>query len=202
MKRALVAYTTKAGSTTEVAEAVGRALAGGELQVEVRRLEEVRDLTPYSAVVVGAPMILGWHRRAVRFVRRHRAFLATVPLALFFTAMQVTRAPDEGSSHPFPVLIDPRVSRDPARPEGLSFKERRTTAGWYFRPLERLLGSLRPVGAAFLCGKLDYRKLAIPQMLFVMLVIGARPGDFRNWELIDSWARDLRPLLTKGGKGP
>jgi len=87
VKRVLVAYETMAGSTVEVAQAIGEELARSGLQVEVRPIGEVRDLRGYDAVVVGAPMILGWHRSARRFLRRHRQALQHIPLAVFVMAI-------------------------------------------------------------------------------------------------------------------
>ena len=193
MKRILVASTTNAGSTAEVAEAIRRGLVSPEAAVETRRIEEVRDLGGYTAVVLGGPMIVGWHRRAARFLRARRRELARVPVALFFTAMQVTRAATE---HGFPILLDPRLLAEPARPGRLSFKERHTTVDSYLRPVRAALAEVRPVSAAFFAGKLDYAKLSFPHMLFVMLIIGAAPGDSRNWELIGSWAQDIQKELT------
>ncbi len=194
MKRILVAFSTNAGSTAEVAEAIRKGLEGPEAAVETRRLEEVRDLGGYAAVVLGGPMIVGWHRRTARFLRVRRRELARVPVALFFTAMQVTRAGGE-QDHGFPVLLDPRLLTEPARPGRLSFKERHTTVESYLRPVRAALAEVRPVSAAFFAGKLDYGKLSFLHMLFVMLIIGATPGDSRNWELIGSWARDIRKEL-------
>ncbi len=192
VKRILVAYTTNAGSTAEVAEALGRSLEGPEAAVEVRRAEEVRDLAGYTAVLLGGPMIVGWHCRAARFLRARRRELARVPVALFFTALRVTRT---STGHGFPILVDPRLEVEPARPGRLSFKERRTTVEGYLHPVRAALAEVRPVGAAFFAGKLDYRKLSLPHLLFVMLIIAARPGDSRDWELIGSWARNLRKEL-------
>jgi menaquinone-dependent protoporphyrinogen oxidase len=160
MKRILVAYSTNVGSTAEVAETIGQALQGPEAAIEVRRLEEVRDLGGYEAVVLGGPMIVGWHRRAARFLRARRRELARVPVALFFTAMQVTRTSAE-QQHGFPVLLDPRLVSEPARPGHLSFKERNTTVASYLRPIRT-----------------------------------ATPGNSRNWELIGSWAREIRKGLA------
>jgi menaquinone-dependent protoporphyrinogen oxidase len=201
MKKILVAFCTQSGSTAEVAEAIRDALAEDGLEVEARRMGEITDLGPYAAAVVGGPMILGWHRQAVRFLRRHRDALARIPTALFFTAMQVTRAGDE-DGHGLLIRLDPRVVKEPARAGRLGFKERFSTVAYYLRPLRRLLATIRPVGAAFLAGKLDYRALKLPQMLFVLLVIAARPGDFRNWELIRSWAAELRPRLAADREAP
>ena len=63
------------------------------------------------------------------------------------------------------------------------------------------LKQIAPVGMAFFTGKLDYRALKFPQMLFVMIFIQARPGDFRNSDLIQEWAETLKArLLGKDGK--
>jgi menaquinone-dependent protoporphyrinogen IX oxidase len=57
---------------------VSDGLSNADITVEVHRLEEVTDLALYAAVVIGAPMILGWHRAAQKFVKRHAAALSHV----------------------------------------------------------------------------------------------------------------------------
>ena len=66
MKRILVTYATMAGSTADVAKTVGDEIAKSGAQVDVLPLGEVKDLAAYDGVVVGAPMIMGWHRAARR----------------------------------------------------------------------------------------------------------------------------------------
>ncbi len=51
----LVTYASRLGSTVGVAEAIGETLMDYGAQVEVRRMEDVTDLAPYSAVVAGIP---------------------------------------------------------------------------------------------------------------------------------------------------
>ncbi|HUV07186.1 MAG TPA: flavodoxin domain-containing protein, partial [Spirochaetia bacterium] len=121
MKRILVAYCTNAGSTAEVAGAITEALAGDGMEVDLKRFDEIADLPAYSAVVVGGPMIIGWHRKAVRFLKKNRRSLSRVPVALFFTAMQITKTGSE-NGYGFPVLLDPRAAKDPADPARLKFK--------------------------------------------------------------------------------
>jgi menaquinone-dependent protoporphyrinogen oxidase len=50
----LVTYASRLGSTAGVAEAIGKTLAENGAEVEIRRMEDVTDLTPYSAVVAGS----------------------------------------------------------------------------------------------------------------------------------------------------
>jgi menaquinone-dependent protoporphyrinogen oxidase len=199
MKRILVAYSTNAGSTAEVAEAIGKSLEGPQVEVRVLPIQQVRDLDGYTGVVLGGPMIVGWHRRAARFFRARRRELARVPVALFFTAMRITRDGSDGGSRPepgFPVLLDPRLLAEPTRPGRLSFKERQTTVASYLRPVRAAIAAVHPVSAAFFAGRLDYGKLPFLHMLFAMLIIGARPGDSRDWQLIASWARGLREEMA------
>jgi menaquinone-dependent protoporphyrinogen oxidase len=80
----LVAYATKYGSTQEVAEAVGATLREHGLRTEVRPACEVRTLDGYSAVVLGAALYMGhWHKDASSFLKRHRAELVGLPVAIF-----------------------------------------------------------------------------------------------------------------------
>jgi len=80
----LIAYATRYGSTQEVAEAVGARLREQGLTVEVRRAREVQSLDRFQAVVVGAPLYIGsLLREARKFLNRHRASLARMPVALF-----------------------------------------------------------------------------------------------------------------------
>ena len=50
----LVAYASRAGSTSRVAEAIGKTLAESGAQVEVRLMKDVKDPAPYRVVVAGS----------------------------------------------------------------------------------------------------------------------------------------------------
>src|SRR5689334_1913637 len=91
MKKILVAYATMAGSTVEVARAVAEEIVSSDVQVDVLPLSEVKQLDMYDAVVIGAPMIMGWHRAALRFLRNNRRSFQHIPLAVFVTCMRLTQ---------------------------------------------------------------------------------------------------------------
>jgi menaquinone-dependent protoporphyrinogen oxidase len=188
--KVLVAYTTNAGSTSEVAEAIAGQLRKEGATVEMRRLEEIDDLGAYQAVVVGGPMIVGWHRGAVRFLKKHQSALSRMPVAYFFTAMSLTRTGDTHLNG-VPVHIDPNLPKEPKNATRLSLKERYATVERYLGPALRAAPQVSPVSVGFFGGKLDYSRLKLLQMLFVMLIIQIQPGDRRNWPAIQEWAAGL-----------
>ncbi len=196
--RILVAYASNSGSTAEVAKVVGTELARDGAQVDVRPISELSgaDLSPYDAVVVGAPMILGWHRDAERFVKANRAALSRVPVAFFVTLLSLVKT-DAGTPASVPLYVDPKLAKSPRAPGRLSLKERFATLGNYLAPILKSTGSIKPVSIAFFGGKLDMGRLKFLQMLFIMLIVGATPGDYRNWDAIRGWARELGAALAE-----
>ncbi len=193
-KKILVAYTTNSGTTADVAQAIGEELGKDGAQVDVRRVEEVTGLDSYTAVVVGGPMILGWHRTAVKFVKEHQQALSRVPVAYFLTAMSLTQT-GETSVDGAPIYVDAKLAKAPKDAARLSFRERYATATNYLRPVLKAAPSVKPVSAGFFGGKLELYRLNLWQKLFVLLIIQAQPGDFRHWPVIREWAAGLRPTL-------
>jgi len=55
----LIAYTSRTGSTGEVAETIAQVLRREGVPVDVRRVQEVKDLTPYQAVLIGSAIRMG-----------------------------------------------------------------------------------------------------------------------------------------------
>lgn len=80
----LVAFATRYGSTQEVAETVATALRDTGLEVDLRRLRDVKSLECYQAVVLGAPLqMFRWHKDALSFLKRHREALLQLSTAVF-----------------------------------------------------------------------------------------------------------------------
>ncbi len=194
----LVAYTTNSGSTEEVAKVIGEVLNSTGCRAEVRRIEEVVSLDGFGAVILGGPMILGWHRAARRFVARQRQTLQRVPLAIFCTAMSLTQ-PGETTWEGIPLAVDPKLAKPPKDPGRLSLRERYASVGNYLSPILKAGGGLRPAAVAFFGGKLDLMHLGLLPQLFVMLIVQARPGDLRNWSFIRGWAAELGSSWVKPG---
>lgn len=82
--RVLVAYSSKNRSTAEIASWIGEGLRDRGLDPDVAPAEEVADITPYDAVVLGSAVYIGrWRRAASKFARHHRHRLSRVPVWLF-----------------------------------------------------------------------------------------------------------------------
>ncbi len=200
MKRVLVAYATMAGSTAEVAQAVGEEIARGDLQVDVLPLSEAQDIEAYDAVVVGGPMIMGWHRAALRFLRSHRRAFQRIPLAVFVMAISLTQTSDMNVSG-VPVTVDEKLPRSPEQEGRLKFKERYARLANYLRPILRATQPVKPVSIGVFGGRLEYGRLKWWAVLFVMLIIQAPAGERRNWPAIRAWAAGL-PAAFQLETGP
>jgi menaquinone-dependent protoporphyrinogen oxidase len=190
MKKILVAYATMAGSTAEVAQKVGDVLASRGLQVEVLPISAVSSLNAYDGVVVGGPMIMGWHREAVRFLKQNRAALQRVPLAVFITAMSLTQT-GETSVEDVSVFVDEKLPKPPKAAGSLSFRERYARLGNYVRPILAAVRPGQPASLGVFGGRLEYGRLKWWAVLFAMLIIQAPAGDRRNWDAIQTWAHGL-----------
>ncbi len=190
MSRILVVYTTNSGSTGEVAEAVAEELRLQEHTAEVKESRQVGSMADYDSVIIGAPMILGWHNTARRFIRRHRAELAGKKTAYFACALSLTRTPAVDTS-PIPLLLDPGLVKEPARAGKISLQESFTTLEYYLKPMLAAARSVKPVSVAFFNGKLETYRLKWWQAAFVMVVVRAVPGDYRDFDLVKSWAKSL-----------
>jgi menaquinone-dependent protoporphyrinogen oxidase len=194
VSKVLIIYSTNSGSTREVAEAVAEELKQNGHTAEVKNIQTVTSVDEYDAVVVGAPMIFGWHQTARSFIRKFQFDLAQKKVAYFACAMRLTEVSGE-KIPPLSLALDPSLAVKPAKPGSLSLKERFTTVGYYLNPMVKTGPAIKPVSIAFFNGKLEMFKLKWWQAAFVMLVVQGVPGDYRDWNYIKSWSKSLSSLL-------
>ncbi len=193
MKKVLVTYITHSGTTRDVAEAIAEEISKTGFEAQVFELAEVKSTNDFDAVVIGAPMIIGWHRSALNYLKTHKAELASKPVALFLTAMSLTESPSP-EMQGVDLHIDQKLITPPQKPGRFSFKESFTTLKHYLAPvLKAAPTNLKAL--AFFGGRLDMYRLKWYDALFVMLVVGAKPGEKRNWPDIRAWGASLPALL-------
>ena len=166
----LVTYASRNGSTAGVADAIGKILAESGAQVDVLPMQEVADLTPYRAVVVGSA-IRGqkWLPEAMQFMRDYQPELSRKPFASFMVCITLSMA--NASDYL----------------EGLK--------SW----MSPVRDMLHPVSEGYFAGALDFSKLPfslnVLAMRFVVLIGVWKQGDHRDWNAIQLWAKSLGPLL-------
>jgi len=177
-----------------VAEAVAAELNQNGHTAEVMRIEEVTAVNAYDAVVVGAPMIFGWHSAARGFVKKYQGELASKKVAYFACAMRLTQAPEEAFAN-VPLTLDPSLAALPVKAGALSIKEYFSTLGYYLRPMLKAAVSIQPVNVAFFNGKLEM----FPAEMVAGRVCDDRgPGhtrDYRDWDAIKSWSKSISAII-------
>jgi menaquinone-dependent protoporphyrinogen oxidase len=193
-RRVLVVYATRHGSTTKVAETVAEELRAAGCEADARTVGDAATTAGYDAVVIGGPMIFGWHKEAVKWVKARRDALAAVPVAYFVTAASLT---EDGGDAVDGVSIykDSWLAKKPGNPDKLSYRQRYARPSHYLGDILEKTAPLRPRQAAFFAGSVDLTTMGMCEKLFVMLVIGASPGDGRHWDAVREWSRGLPAAL-------
>jgi menaquinone-dependent protoporphyrinogen oxidase len=132
--KVLIAYASRAGSTAEIATAIGETLAAHGAAVDVLPLKSVTSLAGYRAVVIGSAIRFGsWLPEAVKFVEQNRQALSQRPLAIF--AAHILNTDDDETSRqnrqqylaPVRKLVTPRAEAlfaGVGDPKKVSFVER------------------------------------------------------------------------------
>jgi menaquinone-dependent protoporphyrinogen IX oxidase len=193
MQKVLVTYITHSGTTRDVAEAIAEEITKTGHEAELLPLDQVQDTTNYSAMVFGAPMIIGWHKDALAYLKKHKTELSQKPLALFLTGMSLVDSPRPNLPG-VEIHADPKFALPPQNPKRLNHKESFSTIKNYLAPVIKVAPqSLKAIG--MFGGRLDYYRLKWWEVAFVMLVVGAKPGEKRNWPDIRAWAAGLPTQL-------
>ena len=170
--RTLIAYASRAGSTAEVAEAIGEVLRESGIDVDVRAVKDVADIAGYDALILGSAIWAGKPLPEMRrFVADQRDAMSGMPTAYF-------------------ILCDLLREYTPAN---------RQVALDYVRPLRKLH---EPVSVGMFAGRRDFSKVHPLLSWVLKRVFRLVEGDFRDWEQIRAWAVTVAARLTQGAPEP
>ena len=170
LNKILVTYASRAGSTADVAEAIGKTLTENGIQVDVIPMQDVKDLSNYRAVVAGSAIRAAkWLPEAAQFIQSHRAELAQKPFAMFTVCITLAMSNTE--------------------------QYRSAVRNW----TTPMRAQVDPFSEGLFAGMLDFSKLPLnwdTLRLRVTVALGIFPrGDRRDWNAIHAWAGSLIPKL-------
>ena len=174
----LVTYGTWSGATKEVAEAIGKELSDKTTEVEVISAGDVKNISPYDAVLVGtsihASQVTGDFKK---FLKKFHNELTQKKLAYFVVCANM--------------LEDKETTRN-------------ETMGWLKKGLNGF-EELQPVDIGLFAGAvLTEGEYYQKQNILVKAVLGSMKTnlekqygktDFRDWEKISQWAKALKKML-------
>lgn len=161
-KRALVGYASRYGSTREIALRIADTMRADDIEVDVRCVEDISDVSPYDAIVFGSGVYDGaWTAEATHLVLGYAPQLKRRLVWLFSVASFDDRHPVVG---------------------GLMRQEP--------RDIEQFEPIVHPRGYRVFAGVIDLERWPSWARL-IFEALGGRPGDNRQWNEIEAWARDI-----------
>lgn len=161
-EKVLLAYATRSGSTAEIAERIKEFLVLRGLAVDLKPVSEVESLDQYRTIILGSAVYYGrWRKDAVKFLTVQEEVLKGKEVWFFSSGPAGEGDPVE--------LLD----------------------GWTFPPLQaEIAGRIQPRGTAVFHGVMDPSKLNIFER-WLLKRMDAPMGDFRDWDLVTSWAEEI-----------
>ncbi len=165
-KNILVTYASKYGSTKEIAEKIGEVLRQAGWQTAVLPVNDARDLSPYSAVILGSAVYIGkWQKEAATFLQKQEKILASLPVWLFSSG-------PTGDGDPVDLLEGWRL---PAN-------------------LQEAADHIQPRDVVVFHGFIDPHRVNFIEKQAVKSL--KKPfGDFRDWEAIVNWTTTISKSL-------
>ncbi len=123
----------------------------------------VNDLTPYSKIILGSSVYIGfWHKKVVRFLKKNIESLEKLPVWLFICG-------PTGHGNPIE-QVDGR---------------------FYPKSIQPIIERIHPRGINCFGGKLVLKSLN-PLEKWIINNVNASEGDFRDWQAVASWAGAIK----------
>lgn len=172
----LVAYASKFGTTTQVAECIAQTLQQYNHQVDVIQVAQVDNIADYDAVIIGAAIHYDhWMTDAQAFVKTHQATLSTKPVACFFTCLALSKQTEKDQQQ----------------------------ADTYRKKIANLNPHINPISIGCFAGAVKYQSMPFLFRLVarvILSVMKVKEGDYRDWAVIRTWALDVETLIAEAGE--
>lgn len=174
MEKVLVAYSTWAGATHQVAEEIAKDLGNKNLQVNISAAKDVNSITDFQAVILGTSIHAGQMTGDFKkFLNKFNKELATKKTAFFVVC--------------FNMIEDTE-------------KNRVETMGWIDKAIAKF-SQINPVAIGLFAGaavtdseefdKLNILAKKLIESMKKNMDTERGKSDFREWDKIHSWTAEL-----------
>jgi menaquinone-dependent protoporphyrinogen oxidase len=136
---------------------------------DIRLVANVKDLSPYHAVIVGSAIRRGkWLPEAVDFVRDNQDILGRLPVAYF--AVCLTMKDDT--------------------------PENRSRVMAYLDPVRKEAQKVNPIAVGLFPGALNFDKLSFVDRMYFQAK-GVPEGDYRDWSAVKGWSSAVAGMFPQ-----
>ena len=180
-----VIYASRHGGTAGIANRIAEVLQTEGVQVAVADAINKPDPGGFDAFVIGSGVYIGsWLKEATEFLERNQTTLATRPVWLF------SSGPLPGSSKMTEADDPIAVALGPEEGPGSGGRKR----------IETLSATIHPRDHRVFLGAFDPNDppKSMPERLVRMMPVAKQAlpaGDFREWNVIEAWARQIAAEL-------
>lgn len=185
MPRVQVVYASRHGGTAGIAERIGEILRSEGSDVEVADAVRQPDARGFDAYVIGSGVYMGsWVKEGVEYLERNLETFGTRPVWLF------SSGPLPGSSKATPGVDRLTDALGPTDGPGSGGRKK----------IEGLAAAIHVRGHEVFEGAFDPKD---PPKSFAERMVRLMPaakrvlptGDFRDWDAIETWAREIAGQL-------
>jgi len=182
MRRVLIVHASRHGGTAGIAEKIGEVLRSEAIDAVVAPAAQMPDPGAYDACLVGGGVYMGsWVKEGPEYLARYASILAIRPVWLF------SSGPLPGSTKESKTPVDPiENALGPADGPGSGGRKK----------IAELEAAIHPRGHRVFQGAYDPKD---PPKSLAERVVRMMPaskdmlpaGDFREWRVIEAWAREI-----------
>ena len=185
MPRIQVAYASRHGGTAGIARRIAEVLRAEGAEVVVADTADRPDPGTFDGHVIGSGVYLGsWLKEATAYLERHQSTLAERPIWLFSSGPLPGSTKETDATDPLTVALGPETGPG----SGGHRKITELSAAIHPRDHRVFLGAYNP----------NDPPKSMPERFLRLMPAGKQilpAGDFRDWEAIESWAREIAVAL-------
>jgi len=163
----LVVYDSQFGSTAEIAKFIGENLSISNQKVDVKRINEVVDLSIYNHIIIGSAIQYDkWMTEAKDFIVKNETELSTKSVSFFLVCLVLSKKTDKAT---------------------LKAKN-------YANSIKDLVPKIKVNNFGKFAGVLNYSKMSFGQRILakvIFAIIGVKEGDYRDWNSIKKWSKNI-----------